>query len=102
MSAPPIAYATNDLAAVISAQVNRQFGSIREFINAIADACYQRGIPAGYRQVSRIYFRWQKEDAHEIDVKHGLIGGKFGQDRTAGNDPTGEEAVKNVMREVLT
>lgn len=101
MTAPPVATATTDLAAVISAQVNRQFGSIRHFINAVVDACYQLGVPAGYRQVSRIYLRWQREDAHRVDVAHGLADGKWGQDRTRGNDPTGEEAVMNVMSQML-
>lgn len=101
MTAPPVATATTDLAAVISAQVDRNFGSIRHFINAVVDACYQRGIPAGYRQVSRAYLRWQKDDAHRVDVAHGLVDGRRGQDRTFGTDPTGETAIRNVMRELL-
>lgn len=91
----------NNLAAVISAKVDQDFGSVRNFINAVRFECGVAGIDVGYRYTSRVYLRWQKENATEIDIREGLAEGKFGQDRTFASDPTGEEAVRNVMRTLL-
>ena len=102
MTAPPMIDTINNLAAVISAKVDRDFGSVRNFINAVRFECGLAGIDVGYRYTSRVYLRWQKENATEVDIREGLAEGRRGQDRTFGTDPTGEEAVRNVMREMLT
>lgn len=101
MKPPPMIDTINNLAAVISAKVDQDFGSVRNFINAVVWECKFVGIDVGYRYTSRVYLRWQKENATEIDIREGLAEGRFGQDRTFGSDPTGEEAVRNVMKGML-
>lgn len=103
MTSPPLQLEEiSNLAAVISAKVDQDFGSVRAFINAVRAECGLRGIDVGYRYTSRVYLRWQKENATEIDIREGLEEGRRGQDRTFGSDPTGEEAVRNVMRQLIT
>jgi hypothetical protein len=89
------------LAAVISAKVERTYGTMREYIHAVMAECLSRGIEVGYRKVSRIYLRWQKENADRVDIAMGVTEGRHGRDRTMGNDPTGETAVRNIMRELI-
>lgn len=102
MTSPPLQLEEiSNLAAVISAKVDQDFGSVRAFINAVCVECDLHGIDVGYRRVSRIFLRWQKDNAHEVDVQNGLEDGFMGQDRTMWDDPTGETAIRNIMRRVL-
>lgn len=84
---------TNNLAAVISAKVDRHYGSVRAFILDVQEHLADAGIDLGYRRISRIYLRWQQDDADGLDT--------MPVDRTMRDDPTGEKAVRNLMKGLL-
>lgn len=69
--------------------------SIREFIHDVQRVCLARyGIDVGYRRVSRIYHKWKIEDCLQYDDP------RMGQDKQMRDDPTGETAIRSLMREL--
>jgi hypothetical protein len=98
MSSPPVATATS--AGPLSISVP-EFTSIRECITWLVDWAQARGSDVGYRKMSRLYHQAKMREADRIDIAEGVQDGRRGQDLTMSIDPTGETAVRNVMREVI-
>lgn len=102
MTFPPVAEATSAEPLSISVP---QFDSIRDCINWLVAWAQDHGSDIGYRQMSRLYHKAKVQDAERVDTELGLNSldageGRLGQDRTFAQDPTGESAVRNVMRTI--
>ena len=98
MTAPPVAEATQ----AHPLELSDAYTSVKDFLLDVQAVAAERyGVQVGYRKLKRIFDRWQWEDAMATDIEHGVIEGRCGQDRTRGTDPTGEEAVMNVMSQML-
>lgn len=75
--------------------ISESYASIRDFINAVrAVALTRYGVDVGYRKVSRVYHRWKVEDCERWDNP------RHAQDKQMRDDPTGETAIREVMREL--
>lgn len=91
MSPPPAPASASPLS------ISATHTSIREFIHDVQRVCLNRyGIDAGYRQVSRIYHKWKLEECARLDDP------RMGQDKQMSDDPTGETAIRRIMRELAT
>lgn len=76
-------------------ELSETYTSVKDFlldVQAVAAARYD--VHVGYRKVKRIFDRWRAEDCLRHDQP------RMGQDKQMRDDPTGETAIRSLMREL--
>lgn len=73
-------------------ELSGTYTSVKDFLLDVQAIAQQQGVHVGYRKIKRIFDKWRWDEADGLD--------RQAQDKLYYADPTGEEAVWRIMREL--
>lgn len=76
-------------------ELSDAYTSVKDFLLDVQSVAAERfGVQVGYRKIKRVFDRWRWEDCERWDNP------RHAQDKQMRDDPTGETAIREVMREL--
>lgn len=78
--------------SVCPLELSDTYTSVKDFLLDVQAIAQQQGVHVGYRKIKRIFDKWRWDEADGLD--------RHPQDKLPYADPTGEEAVWRIMREL--